>query len=94
MHRTIEDTTAYYQSQLELHRLELDQAKSKIRRVSVFRILSFLLALVGVYIASGINWLVVIVAAVIGFGVFIYFVIRHAKLFKQKQWHEVLVKIN
>ena len=94
MHRTIEDTTAYYQSQLELHRLELDQAKSKIRRVSVFRILSFLLALVGVHVASGINWLVEIIVAVICFGVYIYFVIRHIKLFKQKQWHEVLVKIN
>jgi len=94
MPNSYNEVKSFYQSQLDLYQKKLDQTKSKIRKTSIIRISFFLLTIIGIYLASTQGWLFVITAAVLGFGIFIFFVIKHARLFKQKQWLDALVEVN
>lgn len=94
MPKTYDEVKSFYQSQLDLYQKQLDQTKNKIRKTSILRISFFLLTILGIYLASALDWLFVITTAVLGFGIFIFFVIKHARLFKQKQWLDALVGVN
>lgn len=94
MPKTYDEVKSFYQSQLDLHQKQLDQTKNKIRKTSILRISFFLLTIVGIYLASTQGWLFVVATAFFGFGIFIFFVIKHARLFKLKQWLDALVEVN
>lgn len=94
MNKTTEDIRRFYENQLLAHSNSLEAAKKSIRKTSISRIAIFLITILGIYLASTINWITVALVSAAGFGLFVFFVIRHARLFKQKQWYEALVKIN
>lgn len=84
----------FFENQLLQFRDQLAVVNQKIRRISVLRILSFLLTIIGIYILASVYHIAMIVFGLVGFTIFIMLVIRHAKLHKMKQWFEVLVQIN
>lgn len=84
----------FFENQLLQFRDQLIIVNQKIRRISILRILSFLLTIVGIYVLAGVHLVALIAFGVIGFAIFIMLVIRHARLHKMKQWFEVLVQIN
>ncbi|MCB2201188.1 DNA mismatch repair protein MutS [bacterium] len=84
----------FFEDQLLQFHDQLAVVNQKIRRISVLRILSFLLTIVGIYVLAGVHLVALIAFGVIGFAIFIMLVIRHARLHKMKQWFEVLVQIN
>jgi hypothetical protein len=94
MPKTPEEVRSYYQQQLDTYAKNLDQTKKQIRKTALFRISSFLLTVIGIYISSGFGWLPITIVSLVGFGLFVYFVIKHAQLFKQRQWLEAFIKIN
>ena len=94
MPKTLEEVRSYYQQQLEAQLRNLDHTKNRIRKTSIFRISSFLLTILGIYISSGFGWIPIAIVTIVGFGLFIYFVIKHAQLFRQRKWLEALVKIS
>jgi len=94
MPKTPEEVRSYYQQQLEAQLRNLDHTKNRIRKTSIFRISSFLLTILGIYISSGFGWIPIAIVTIVGFGLFIYFVIKHAQLFRQRKWLEALVKIS
>lgn len=94
MSKTTEDIHLFYENQLQEFSTTLETVKQQIRITSIIRIATFLVTVVGIYFATSINWVAVTLVTVIGFGLFIWFVIKHARLFRQKLWFEALVKIN
>ncbi len=94
MPETKDEILKYYNSQLHFYSTQLEETKTKIRKTSILRISIFVITIIGIYLASNYNWLLLTVVAVIGFSAFIILVIRHAKLFKQRQWFESLQLIN
>ena len=84
----------FFEDQLLQFRDQLAIVNQKIRRISVLRILSFLVTILGIYVLAGVHMVALIAFGVIGFTIFIVLVIRHARLHKIKQWFEVLVQIN
>ncbi|MEE4259037.1 MAG: DNA mismatch repair protein MutS [Bacteroidales bacterium] len=85
---------SFFEDQLTQYKKQLSDINHKIKRISIWRILSFLLTIVGIYMLAGVHVFALIAFAVIGFAVFIALVIRHSKLHKQKQWNETLAQIN
>lgn len=94
MPKSFEEVKTFYQTQLGQHTKDLAQTKAKIRKTSIFRISAFLLTILGIYLASTLNWVFVLGITILGFGIFIFFVIKHTRLFKHKQWLEALVEVN
>ena len=94
MPKTKDEIRNYYNSQLQFYSEQLGKTKTKIRKTSVLRISIFVITIIGIYLASNYNWMFLTAVAVIGFSAFIILVIRHVKLFKQKQWFESLHNIN
>lgn len=84
----------YFNSRLLDFNKKLTALKVKINYFSTFRILVFLLTVTGVYLASSQGWMLVISAAVIGFGTFIYLVIKQSGLIKYNERLEALIEIN
>ena len=84
----------FFEDQLAQYKKQLSGINQKIRRISIWRILSFLLTIVGIYMLSGVHLYALMAFTVIGFTVFVALVVRHSKLHKQKQWSETLVQIN
>ena len=94
MAKTKEEVKLFYKSKKSFYSSKLEEARKKIRVTSIFRISTFIITIIGIYIASGFNWMYLALAGIIGLAVFIHLVIRHAKLFKQKNWFESLKSIN
>lgn len=91
---TKEEVVNNYKSRLKYYSAKLESTKKTIRKLSVFRIALFVITIIGIYLASGVNWILLTVIAIVGFSSFIVLVIKHTKLFKQKQWYDTLLKIN
>ena len=84
----------FFENQLVQFKSELSSTSHKIRRISIIRIIVFLLTIIGVYVCSNIHLYALLIVGLIGFGFFIFLVIKHAKLYKEKKWYESLVGIN
>jgi len=84
----------FFEDQLLQFRDQLAVVHQKIRRISLLRVLSFLLTIIGIYVLAGVHLVALIIFGMVGFAVFIALVIRHARLHKMKQWYGALVQIN
>ena len=84
----------FFENQLAQFESELSSASHKIRRISIIRIIVFLLTIIGIYVCSNIHLYALLIVGLIGFGFFIFLVIKHSKLYKKKKWYESLVGIN
>lgn len=94
MSRTIVEVHKYYSDRLKAFTDQVELTKTKIRKLSILRISVFLITIIGIYFATTIGWVVVVATSVIGLGLFIWLVIKHARLFKKRQWLETLADIN
>ena len=84
----------FFNKQVESYGQQLAQIKKNIRQVATLRISSFLITVLGIYLAAGYSLMAVAIVTVIGFSIFGFFVSRHIRLFKQKKRTETLLSIN
>ncbi len=84
----------FFEDQIKQVTKELSVTSRQIRNISIFRIIIFFITVIGIYIFSGIHLYALIATGILGFSVFVYLVIRHAKLYKEKKWFEALKAIN
>ncbi len=84
----------FFESQKKKCTKKLFNTTRKIRRISILRISIFLSTVAGIYILSGVHLYALMAIGILGFGIFIFLVSRHAKLYKEKKWYETLVTIN
>lgn len=94
MEKTNHDLYTFYRKQQNDYTEKLHFISKQIRKISIWRIIIFLLTIIGIYVASSYQWIPVIITGIIGFGIFLFLVVRHSSLFKEKQRYEILVKIN
>ncbi|HDO27627.1 MAG TPA: hypothetical protein ENH02_05870 [Bacteroidetes bacterium] len=94
MEKTNHDLYTFYRKQLDDYSEKLHFISKQIRKISIWRIIIFLLTITGIYVASSYQWIPVIITAIIGFGIFLFLIVRHSTLFKEKKRYEILVKIN
>ena len=78
----------------EAYQKQLTEIKKRIRVTSVSRVSAFLLTLLAIYISSGFGWIPLVLTGTLGFGIFIFLVIRHSKLFRVRSWLEQIIAIN
>ena len=84
----------FFENQLAQFKDKLFTVRHKIRRISILRIIVFLLTIIGIYICSLIHLYALVLVGLIGLGVFIFLIIKHTRLYKDKKWNEALVSIN
>lgn len=72
----------------------LNNVKRRIRRISLARIIVFLITTVGIYIAVANRQDVLAIVFTLGIVLFIYLVKVHARLEKDRVWNETLIEIN
>ena len=94
MSKSYQEIRDIFQNNLNQYSRQAKTTKKRIRKTSILRISLFLLTILGIYIGSAIDWRWVAGIGVVGFALFIWLVIKHAKLFKQKQWFGTLASIN
>lgn len=94
MVKTREVVRQFYESKKSIYASKLEETSGKIRTTSILRISIFIATVVGIYIASAFYWPYLVSTAFIGLAGFIYMIIRHARLFKQKNWFKNLLAIN
>ncbi|MCF6169738.1 MAG: hypothetical protein L3J66_02005 [Bacteroidales bacterium] len=84
----------FFQDKLAGNMALLENSRRVIRQTAILRITVFTLTVAGIYIATkhGMGW--VAGTGLAGFSAFIALAMRHAVLFKKKQWFETLVQIN
>ncbi len=88
------DPQKYYKNQADLYLKMLDASKRKMRKVSLSRLLIFLLTVVGIYLAVAYGNKILAIGISSGFIIFIYLVRVHLQLEKKKNWYEALYNIN
>lgn len=94
MMNTTREVKNFFENRLQTFVEQLTKTKSIIQRFSMFRIITFLSTVLGVYLASNMGISETLVVFVVGFGLFIYLVIKQSKLIKDKERLEILVQIN
>ena len=83
----------FYKSQIEQYKNQVKALKSKILRLSLIRLLVFLIASAGIYFLWSITlWVVVIIFVFIVS--FVFFVKNHLKLKRALQKTKLLISIN
>lgn len=94
MNRTAQNVKEFYLSQLEKYNASLENTVKSIRRTSILRIVVFLATVTGIFISTAFNWILLLLITLVGFSFFIFLVIRHSRLYKERIWLENLVAIN
>ncbi|HEY9114966.1 MAG TPA: hypothetical protein VIN10_09700 [Bacteroidales bacterium] len=94
MNKTKGEVKDFFKKKLSEFNEQLAVTKNIIQRISTFRIITFLITVLGIYIATNMGWATVILVVFLGFGVFIFLVIKQSKLMKNKGRIEALVAIN
>ncbi len=84
----------FFREQVEKYDGQLAQIKKQIRKVSTFRIVSFLFTILAIYLVAGHSFRAVGIVAVFGFSLFGFFVHRHLKLYQKKKQLGKLLEIN
>ena len=94
MDKTYQEIKVFYRERLQEYLSYLNKTTTQIRKISIWRILIFILTVTGIFVGSAYHWIPVVSSAIVGFSLFFYLIAVHIKLFKEKQWLETLVKIN
>lgn len=94
MFKTPENINRFFQQQLLEYNSLLAKTKKRIHQTAWLRISIFVLTVIGIYIGTTLGMWWVIGIGLSGFGIFISLAIKHAKLFKTKQWYQTLHGIN
>ncbi|MBC8754444.1 DNA mismatch repair protein MutS [Kordia sp. YSTF-M3] len=89
----MQEPITFYQSQKAKFEAELKVQKRKLNQSSVVRLIVFLSIAFAIYLFFG-QWNYVIISSVIGIGIFLYLVFRHADLVSQKNKLEALIQCN
>ncbi len=85
---------AYFKKQKVKFTTTLIETKQRIKRVSIARIIVFLITVIGIYWSVANENELLAIAFASGIGFFIYLVKVHTILEKKKIWNETLVNIN
>jgi DNA mismatch repair ATPase MutS len=84
----------YFEQQRLKFTKSLHDVKHKIKRISLLRIIVFLITTIGIYLSVANGHDILAIAFTLGIGLFIYLVKIHAGLEKDRLWNETLVTIN
>ncbi len=85
---------SYFEKQSLKFAKNLNEIKQKIKRISLTRIIVFLITVVGIYLAVAYGYRIIAIVLTSGFGFFIYLVRVHGGLEKKKVWNQALININ
>jgi len=94
MNKTKNEVKDFFEKRLLMFSEHLVTSRKSIQRFSMLRVIIFLSTIVGIYLASSLGWTEILVVSVLGFGLFIYLVIKQSILIKNKERLEILVKLN
>lgn len=94
MSKSKESVKDFFEKRLQGFSEQLLITKSAIKRLSTIRVIIFLSTVLGIYFATSLGWVLVITVAVLGFGIFIFLVIKQSKLLKNTARLEALVAVN
>jgi len=94
MSKTKENVQDFFEKRLQGSQAQLLETKNAIKRLSTTRVIIFLTTVLGIYFATVLGWALVITVAALGFGFFIFLVIKQSKLLKNMARLEALVAIN
>ena len=83
----------YYQKHLEKYKAQVSKLYKIMTALSLYRLLVFVLTVVGIYFVFG-KWQVAVLVAVIGMAIFLYLLSRYNDAKAKKHFNEALVKIN
>ncbi len=84
----------FYTGRIDELTARLNKVRQQIRRVSIERVVAFLVTVVGIYFLAGRSLPALIALTVVGLTLFILLIKRHGVLFPRKQYLEALLSIN
>lgn len=87
------DPLEYYQKHLENYKTNVNRLYKKMTALSVFRLIVFVLTIVGIYVMFG-QWQITVAIAIIGIVLFLYLLLKYNDAKSEKLFNEALVKIN
>ena len=93
-HIKMTDPQQYFTENLSRYEGLLMQTKTTLRKISLYRIIIFLVTAIGIYISVAYNYPVLAALFCFGIVLFILLVIRHIKMELRKKKYEILVNIN
>lgn len=83
----------YYQKHLEIYKTNSQRFYKKMTVLSIFRISTFILTVVGIYVTFN-TWQTAVFIAVIGIAVFLYLLAKYNDVKSERLFNDALVKIN
>ncbi len=90
---TIEKLHADYQQDISIQKENLNQIKKKIRTVGLIRLLIVLLTIAAIYIYWG-SIIVIATTIIVSLIAFLFFVVRHNKLFLKRDYIETTIRFD
>src|SRR5690606_35553079 len=78
---------------LENYKTNVNRLYKKMTALSVFRLIVFVLTIVGIYVMFG-QWQITVAIAIIGIVLFLYLLLKYNDAKSEKLFNEALVKIN
>jgi hypothetical protein len=94
MGKTKEVVKGFFGKRLLEFNEQITTTKSGIKRLSIFRVIIFLSTVLGIYLATSLGLMAVFLVTFVGFGFFIFLVIKQSKLIKNNDRLEALLEIN
>lgn len=84
----------YFEKQRLKFTESLHKVKNHTRKISLARIIVFLITTIGIYITVANEYEILAILFTSGIGLFIYLVKVHSRLEKERVWNETLIEIN
>lgn len=89
----MENTTVFYNQELQKHETEVALLKKRMLWLSTFRLLIFVITGIAIYLAIP-NWQIALVSGLIGLAIFVFFLSKYTDAKAKRQLHNALVLIN
>ncbi|MGK0253892.1 MAG: putative membrane protein [Mariniflexile sp.] len=83
----------YYKKHLKTYQVEVQKLFKKMTVLSVYRLLVFLITVIGIYITFE-NWQVAVFIGIAGVAIFLYLLSKYNDIKANRNFNEALVKIN
>lgn len=89
----MQDSTTYYQQQLEIYKAQVSKLSKQLIALSTARLIVFIITAVGIYFTVG-NWQLALGCGLVGILGFLYLLSKHTALKSKHNLKKALLKIN
>jgi len=87
------DPIKFYNQELEKYKAEVASHKKRLLLLSTLRLLVFVIIGLLIYVTFS-NWQLALIVGILGFGIFIYLLLKYTDTKAKRELHKALVKIN